>query len=256
MIAEAFIDSLRLHGDPPHGYPCALRSFDGLGSPNSRENRPERARRHGAVELTTYYGARVIALAGIINGTSDADMWTQVDTLKRSFALVGSPHVLKFKRQGLAYFERCVVTVGSPLELPLRVVGPVVPWSATIVAADPRLYADTVSSASFAATATVTNGGNFGTPPVITFHGGGTNPGIQNTDLATENLIQMTYVMAGGDTIVVDVAARSVTLNGADRPDILNAATSSFWSLVSGTNALVKVGGATSIDIAWRDARI
>lgn len=256
MITEAWIDATRLHGDPPQSFPIALSSLDGLGSPSPRDNRPERSRRHGVIDLTTYYSGRVLNLRGKASGPTQLALWTTVDDLKRQFALNGLTHVFKVKRAGLSFLERCVVSVSSPLEVEMRVVGEIVTWSVVVTAADPRLYVDTPSSISFAASGNASNGGNFNTYPVVTFHGGGTNPGLRNNELSADNVIQMAYVMGGSDTIVVDMAAHTVKLNGADRPDILDVAASAFWGLVSGSNSLTKVGGAVSVDVAWRDARI
>lgn len=256
MIAEAYIDTYQLHGSPPQNYTCALRAFDGLGTPDQRANRPDRARRHGVIELTTYYGARVFEIDGYLSGSDTTDMWTKVDNLKQHFAMTGIQHVLKWRRQGLPYRERCEVVVGGPLDLPLRVVGPIVTWHATLVAADPRMYSDTLNTQTFAAAATLTNAGNFNTPPVITFNGPGTNPGLRNDELAAENEIHIKYTMGSGDAVVVDVAERTVTLNGADRPDLLDLATSDFWSLGYGDTHVTKLGGAASIQVDWRDARI
>lgn len=255
MIADAYIDDVHVHDLSVTGK-CALSRFGGLGTPPPRDDRPNRARRHGAIELTTYYQPRVFDIAGYVREVSSSAAWDTFDDIGEAIALNGLTHVLKFKRLGKSYFERCEVSVGAVLEPALRSMGDVIPWSVVLVAADPRLYVDTASTLSFASSGTATNSGNFSTPPVITFHGAGTNPGLRNNALAAENEIRMAYTMVGGDTIVVDVKQRSVKLNGAERPDIVNMAATDFWSLVAGANGLTKLGGAVTIDVDWRSARI
>ena len=253
MIADAYFNAFHIH-DPAGN--VALSRFEGLGTPPPRDDRPDRARRHGAIELTTYYHPRVWDIEGYVKGTSPSDAWDVFDNLKEQLALSGLTHYLKFKRLGRSFFERANVSAASEVTPTLRMVGNVIPWGVTLVSADPRIYVDTPQTLSFASAGTATNTGNFSTPPTITFHGGGTNPGIHNAALSAENDIVCDYVMVGGDEIVVDVGTRNVTLNGVSRPDIIDMAQTDFWSLTKGANALSKLGGAVSIDVDWRSARI
>lgn len=255
MIAEAYIGSLNIHDLSVTGT-VALSRFGGLGTPDPREDRPDRARRHGGIELTTYYHPRVWDIEGYIRGPNENALWDTLDTLKEALALNGLTHTLKWKRMGKSYLERATVVVGSTIDPVLHVSGQTMPFAMTLVSADPRLYVDTAETITFAGAGTATNSGNFSTPPTITFQGGGTNPGLRNNALAAENQINMSYTMLSGDTIVVDVGARTVKLNGIDRPDILNMATTDFWSLTTGANSLTKLGGAVSVTVDWRSARI
>lgn len=261
MIEELYIDDMQLLGAGAAANYITIANFKGLGNPSPRTNRPPRSRRHGAIELSTYYGPRTFSFDIIIDGDTPGDwvgFWTAFDDLCEIISY-GDPdsRKLTFKRAGLSYQEFSYVKVDEDVD-------PIWPHSGTPIcrfpivctAVDPRLYVNEVQELNFASTGNVVNGGNFSSPPLIRFNGAGTDPGLRNTTLDTENEINIDYTMIGGDEIEVDCRARTVKLNGVDRPDIFVASTSFFWSLTKGTNALQKLGGAVSIDVEWRDARI
>lgn len=257
MIIEAYIDGTQIHdisGAAAVGS-YALTSFNGLGTPTPRTNRPARARRHGLYELTTYYDGRAITLEGRVKESAFAAFWAAVDELKQQFALNGLVHVLKWKRQGEEFLFRSSVSVANELEM--NIVGgrttPQMNWSVDLIAYDPRIYKDLLEDFTFSSTANVTNDGNFNTMPVITFNSPGTNPGLRNDALSAENEINFDYG-GGGSALVVDMLRREVHLDGASRPDLIDLPNTSFWSLVTGTNHLTKIGGASSIKIEWRAA--
>lgn len=257
MIASVTVDGSNVH---TVGGSVRLNRFDGLGSPAPRDNRPARAREHGAADFTTYYEPRVFNLEGYVVGSSLSAMWPLVDTLKQQFALNGLTHILRWVRETDALTYRAVVSVNSPLEIDLPLSGRHCEFAVTLVAADPRIYNNTLDSGSFASPATsvtVTNDGNFNTAPVVTFTGAGTNPGLRNGALTAENELRLTYTMVAGDTIVVDHGGKTVKLNGASRPDILNLTNPShFWKLAAGSNALTLLGTAASVLVEFRDSWI
>jgi len=261
VIAEAWIDNTRLHGSPPQSYNCALRSFSGLGTPAPRDNRPTHARRHGAVELTTYYDPRVIELQGYLRYNDEGAAWSALDVLKQQFALNGLTHTLRWRRIGFGYVEQAVVVPGEVMDVSLRPLGGVIPWGISLVCADPRMYRAGPSGGSydpqsdtFSGSHTLTTGGNFNTPPVITFNSPGANPGLRNDALLAENVLQLTA--PSGGAITVDVERRTITRGGVNHPEFLNVSASDFWYLVSGANPLVPLGGAGSVTVTWRDATI
>lgn len=257
MITAAYINDVQIHnvsGAAAIGS-YALTSFSGLGTPTPRTNRPPRSRRHGLYELTTYYDGRAIALEGRVTASAFAGFWTAVDALKKAFALSGLVHTLKWKRQGESFLFRSAVSVANELEI--EIVGgrttPRAHWAVDLIAYDPRMYKDLLEDFTFASTASVTNDGNFNTPPIITFNSPGANPGLRNDELSSEDEINFDYA-GGGTALRVDMFTREITLDGTARPDLLSLSDSSFWSLVSGSNHLTKIGGATSIKVEWRAA--
>lgn len=88
----------------------------------------------------------------------------------------------------------------------------------------------------------VTNAGDYDTEPVLTVTGpGGTNP-ITLTIGGRALVVETT--VGSGQTLVVDTAAKTVTLNGVSRLDLL--ANNSQWpQLAPGANAVGYSGGGT-----------
>jgi hypothetical protein len=258
VITEAYIDGLKIH-DTTTGlptYPFALSGAEGLldtGVP--REDRPQKARRHGLYELTSYYDGRPITLDGRCVETSHTNLWSSLDLLKQRFALSGLVHTLKWRRYGEAFLMRADVTVNSKIEIVMKpgFISPRAEWHVDLIAADPRMYKDALDTVTFSSAGNASNDGNFNSPPVITFNTPGVNPGLRNDELSAENEIKFTYG-GGGTALVVDVKEREITLDGTSRPDLINPLANDFWSLVSGINHLTKTGGATSVTVEWRDA--
>jgi hypothetical protein len=258
LITEAYLDDLKIHdvtGALP--YKLALSDFTGLNAPSPRSDRPSKARRHGVYELTTYYDGRAISLEGRVQDTTMAGFWTSVDLLKNRLSLNGLKHMLRWRRTGDSVLYECGVSVAGEVEIDIRAgfTSPYATWAVDLIAADPRNYDSADKTQTFASTAVVTNGGNFNTPVVITFTTPGTNPGLRNDALDYENVIQLAYG-GGGSAIVVDTAAREVTLDGVNRPDLVDVTQTNFWALSTGDNHLTKLGGAASITVGWNDAYI
>lgn len=258
MITEAYIDGLKIH-DTTTGvptYPFAISDAPGLmGSGTPREDRPQKSRRHGLYELTSYYDGRAISLSGRCLETSHSALWASIDQLKQKFALSGLTHVLKWRRYGESFLMRAEVSPASEIEIERKAgfTTPYVTWHVDLIAADPRMYKDDLESLTFASAATITNSGNFNSPPIITFNSPGSDPGLRNNELSAENEIKFDYG-GGGTALVVDVREREITLDGTRRPDLIDPLANDFWSLVTGSNSLTKTGGATSITIQWRAA--
>lgn len=255
----------------------------GLGSPAPRTDVTLLAARHGAIDRTAYYSNRVIDLEGFIVGPDAASAWAQFDVLKGALRL-GTTHTLKFRRTGMAMDEQVGVVVSAPVDDTVVPNYPgLVKWGVTLSAADPRIYSAVLSSASydptaalsgggagiplafplaFSATASeleVVNGGNTPTPPVLTVQGPVVNPILDNN--VTDESIPLLYALGVSDSIEVDVAARTVRLNGALRYDLLDAPNTEWWELEPGTNGLRLRGtgmasNQTLLTVAYRDARI
>ena len=102
----------------------------------------------------------------------------------------------------------------------------------------------------------VNNDGNVAAYPILTLTGLLTNPVIRNVD--TGEYFQLTYTSQVGDSIVIDMRERTVTLNGATSLITRVAAGSSWWTLQPGSTQVAINTGASSdtgtMEIAWNDA--
>ena len=95
--------------------------------------------------------------------------------------------------------------------------------------------------------ATITNGGNFGTFPVITITGAGENPTIYS--VTTGQSLTINVTLAAGDELVIDCENGTVTLNGADALAYLST-DSQFIQLAAGANTIqVTDDSGASLDL-------
>lgn len=251
MFDYVYIDDWQVPG---------LRALNGLGSPTPRQDVTDRAARHGAIDRTLFYSGRVLELQGVLSGI-EADVWATFDSLKAKLAL-GSSHVLRFRRTGRLEDEQLEVIVASTVDDGTSYDAPgVVKYGVSLHAADPRIYSAALRSSSYfpgvaisgggvdlplafplmfdtggAGLLEVGNGGTFDTPPVLTITGPVVNPILDN--VTTGKSIEFVCVLGSSDVIEVDVAARSVTLNGASRPDLLTPQATTWWELAPGTNEI------------------
>jgi hypothetical protein len=283
VIDSLFLDALQVHNvATAFSDTLALTKVGGLGAPVPRGDTSSRPRRDGELDRTTFYAGRIVTLEGYAQGATQAAAWAAIDALKGAVAL-GSDHVLKFTRQGLAYAERATVRASSELAYELAGKRKRIKWAVALRAADPRLYADIATSANYSpstsgsgitfpltfpltflgaagATMTVTNGGNYKTPPVFTITGPATTPGIRNETTGEE--LVTTATLLAGETLTIDVAARTVlAAGGVLRPDLIDPAASSWFELGAGATVLRLTGsgfaaGQSSLAVAFRDARI
>jgi len=146
-------------------------------------------------------------------------------------------------------------------------------------AADPRLYADAESSASTGLSAAVgglvfsavapfvfgsggtgntmdcTNEGTFPTPWVATFTGPLVAPELVHS--ASGKRVSLTgATLTAGQTLVVDSLEHTVMLDGTSSRYSWLAASSQWFDLAPGANAVDLLGasGAGSVTMAWRSA--
>lgn len=109
-------------------------------------------------------------------------------------------------------------------------------------APDPRIYSmvenvtDIVIAASTSsASGTVTNGGDFEMFPVLEIIGEGTNPRVTNNTLG--RAVRFDLTMAAGDTLRLDFARKTATLNGAEAYQFKRG-DNQWWDLLAGGNSV------------------
>lgn len=104
-----------------------------------------------------------------------------------------------------------------------------------------------------------TNNGNAASPPVYTISGPVTSPSITITDANGTRQTTFNLVLVAGDSLVVDVLNKTVTLNGAARYGFSSGTPIENLSLAPGTSAISLNGtGDASVQLtaAFYDAYI
>lgn len=282
QLETAWIDELKIHDvyDPAAAY--ALRSAARTRQPRRVEQ--QRTFRHGIVDRTTpLFGAQTFDLAGYVDADTMAATEVAYDVLCGILAREGQ-RLFRFRRLGRAEDEQALVTLGGGPDAPQEGYGMTVKYAVSLVGADPRVYASPLKTGSYDPTGSLSGGGapmplvfplvfssttttqlivsslgNAKTPPVLTVKGPVANPIVDN-DTTGESIYLLT-TLGAADTIVVDVAARTVHLNGALRQDLFDASRSLWWEMPPGENALRlrgtgMVAAQTLLTVGFRDARL
>lgn len=282
QLTQAWIDTIKIHdvNDPTCVY--------GLRSSNrkltSRRVEVDRAQRDGILDLSNYFGAQVIDLAGYVDAGTFAETEDAYDLLRAQLALPGS-HTFKFRRLGRGEDEQATVKLGDGPYAPQEGYGRTIKYSVTLVGSDPRIYTVAQKSGEYDPTGsvsgggmampmvfplvfttttvtelTLTNNGTRSTPPIFTVHGPVASGFALDND-TTGRSIYFTANLGSADVLVVDVDKRSVKLNGAERKDLYDSAQSTWWELAPGDNAVRLRGsgmatGVTDLTVQFHDARI
>lgn len=121
-----------------------------------------------------------------------------------------------------------------------------------------RTYNLTYSPTSAANQGTVLNAGNIYSSPVFTIQGPITNPTIGYVE--GNVYLSVTTTLSASDVLVIDMAARLVTLNGSAARNLV-ASYSEWWEIPANTTATVNFSGsgtslATTATVNWRNAYI
>ena len=122
----------------------------------------------------------------------------------------------------------------------------------------PRVYPLTYGGGSQTNTAAIYNGGWTNTYPVITINGPIATPSIGN--LTSGLSLNFNYTMTNLDTLVIDLDARTILLNGAPARNYVTGV-SNWFNAAPGANSFYFVGsgttvGTTTATITWRNAYI
>lgn len=266
------------------------RTIAGLGSPPPRQDVRDKAQRHGSIDRTRFYQPRLVEVSGVLvlQGSDPATFWAEVDAFKGAFAL-GSEHVVRFRRLGMPFDERLTCRVAAELKADYNYETPnVLEWDVAFLAADPRIYADVATTARYSPSAsdggvtfpldfplsftgggsstdgslmTVTNAGNFWTPATFDVAGPADAGFSIVNETTVESIVTTGMTLAAGDSITIDVDTRDVLVGGTSRPDLIDAALTTWFELGAG-NSLIRLHGSgfaedvTTLTATFRDARI
>jgi hypothetical protein len=256
-----------------------LVRVDGLGSVDLRTNDTDRAGAHGTWWGRSWGRGRSITVELEASGSTTAALEVAWSPLLAEFAPSDSLGVLSWQlpgqaaRQVAAELRRWAFPIDNEYALGFATL--VAEWYAP----DPRIYAaaQTVLSTglptlsgglSFPASApfvfgtagaggslAASNNGTIETPWVATFTGPLVAPAIEHSGQA-RTLSLSGASLAAGETLVIDSAARTVLLNGTASRYSWLAASSQWFTLEPGANALrfTAASGSGTCQIAYRDA--
>lgn len=254
--------------------------IDGLETPPTRVSSYSRAGEDGLIISNTFYDGRIITIPGhIFSRTSSGYL-----QLRRQLAYVcrllkdtrGYPVSQKFRFTTIdneEYFfygrPQAKFGIGS---------AKLAAFLITIITPDPFLYKEGLNSSGLIAVpepggaiypvvypviyapssgggGDASNNGNAPTLPILTLRGEITNPYISNG--ATGEFIQLNLTMGASDEVVINMAEKTITLNGTS---ILDAkiGNSTWWSLIPGVNAISFSTSSSSdtgtLELEWYDA--
>lgn len=248
-----------------------------------RQNVRLRPTGHGSINGTRWTEGRLIVIDGRIYSTvSAADALSEFRTLATPMleTLDEGAALLKWtERDGLA-LQAYVKLYGS-VEPPVEVGPNLLVYQAQLLAEDPRAYSQTLSTSvggvlsisaggwvapetppivfnvSAGGTTAVNNVGNRPTAPIFRVYGLAVNPRILlvGTDLE----ISLTGTVSAGDYLEIDVAARTITVNGTSPAlNFLNAVDTTWFELPRGTNTIQLLAetfdAVTRVDVLYRAA--
>lgn len=251
--------------DPSIGIYMLQNVPEGLRSPIIRQSSQPLQGRHGVFDGASYYGARNIQLTGKIIADSQTLRKTLENNLRGIFALDGvqtgndPSYYTLYMTDEDGEDKQMNVKVSRGIEFRKEALNPNMrDFIVELVAKYPvwlsqTLYDQTVTQGKMSSTltlpttlpivfgssfmneATIANGGNFSTYPVITITGEGENPQI--TNVTTGQVLKVNTNIAAGDELVIDCQNGTITLNGADILSLMDTS-SQFIELAAGNNTI------------------
>ncbi len=231
--------------------------------PAQRVVERDKVAQHGSViEGPTYLEHKLVSLEGELWGTDQDDLTAQeTAVLGAFFDATIAPRELLYDL-GSLQLKALVRPWGAYIGTPGQVGNQIVYQQQLVV---PDIFCLSQAVHSLTTTTDVSgayhlapvNAGSAPAQPVITILGPGTEP-PQLINATTGQTLACAAIPAAilgdADTMVIDVGARSITLTGAERDDLINFSTSDWWGLVNGTNNLdMPVTGGSSFSVSWRD---
>ena len=262
--------------DLPMGGDTAFKisaPIDGLETPPIRNSTMNYSGKDGGLVTGQYYSPRLITITGfIISSTAQTHEQARrqlqealpiredLDFIVNTFAdleYISSVRLLDFKMS-------IIDPVGSQFKIDL-------------FASDPNLYTGDIQSALVSleegggfllptvvfpiifdpgtAPTIVTNSGAVDVLPIITIEGTATNPRITKTE--TGEYVEVQVTMGASDELIIDMANRTITLNGGSIISFRESG-SSWWDLDVGGNPISyetdDSNDTGTCTVSWRNA--
>jgi hypothetical protein len=210
----------------------------GIGS--LRDSKRVRPTGHGGISETRWEDGKLIVLGGeVLSNVSVADAMAEFRTVTAPMlqTLDVGPALLKWQEDVAGLALQRLVKLDSDVSPTLQEAAAIVNYQAQFFAEDPRAYSQTLTTVNslalstsvggavfpdpfnvqFAAAsggvAVCTNVGNRPTPPIFRVLGAFTNPVI--TRQSNQAKLSLVGTIGAGDYLELDVANRTVKLNGS-----------------------------------------
>lgn len=253
----------------------------GLIGVSAREVLVQRAGRNGSINLTRYRDAGQIVIEGALTGGTTDDTWFQYDQVAGALSdSIADDRLLKWTAGTSRALQQAVRLVS--IEPPLEVGADIIRYQVTLRAADPNVYSQELKKTSatplgsgaggglqFPITfpfqfaqpvntiAAFNNEGTVSTPPILDLQGGLTDPVIR---LSSDIALVFSGTIADSDVLTIDVAKRTVMLNGTENRRYMLVTSKSIWfELPRGSGELTLEASVYSaganLAVSWRDAR-
>jgi hypothetical protein len=235
--------------------------IEGLDSPAHRTNAYARAGQDGQTVSGQFYDGRIVKLVGKIDGTTVGEFETNRKALIAATAINRDsnnyPVPIRVSFTSMAgqayyvdvYFDKPIMDLENPISGDFMVIG---------VCADPFIYATTgvtsgaisppsgggyevpmivpyISAAATGGSVTLNNAGSEKAWPIITLTGPLTTPVVTNA--TTGVYLQLSYTIATGDEVIIDMYNHTITLDGGSLISTKTSA-SDWWSIATGNNTI------------------
>jgi phage-related protein len=241
-----------------------LQNVEGLDSPDYRITENERAGEDGSIIASQFYGSRTITLEGKIKGDSvesyedNRFLFSQALAIQKDAYGVPQPLRLTFTTlSNFTYFVDCFVARRPVLSSDTVLA---TDFQVQLISPSPLIYGETevvstqftrpsgggfvlpvvfpiTSSSLIGGSVVVTNNGNAPTLPIITLRGAMSSPYIQNSR-SGGIYMQLNYTLGASDTVVIDMAKKTVVLNDTTTLLGVKSDFADWWGVEPGDNTI------------------
>lgn len=268
-MQKIYINGLQIHSNTQDlGF--VVNTMKGLDYPDVREGPYDKPGEHGVVVPNEFYGGRPILVNGRVSGTTVNQHYTNRRLLSNALSIslnslnIASPILLQFTTMDNLNLQ-CYCRRSRKPEFTEKSLNHST-FLIELLAEDPNLYDQSIQTSSvstpsgggaiypviypvtYAAqtggTIVINQSGNSYMFPVITLNGPLTSPII--TNLTTGDVFQVNYSLLSGDTMVIDMANKTMLLNGNNAMQYFNL-NNTWVSLLAGNNT-IKLATSLSAD--------
>lgn len=216
-----------------------------LASQQSRVDALSRGDDHGAYLGRLLLNPRIITMELDVYSeavNSQEDLEAKLDALALAYQPRDTDDMFVFQRPGQSKRFVYARSTRSGFTANYRSYKGVAGGAVEFFCADPRIYAWTVDSTTITLagvasnSGTVTNAGSFANQPTLEITGPATNPRVANAADSNRS-IKLDGILASGDTLIIDLRTKTVTINGVNRFDMVRS-DSQWWQLLPGANSI------------------